>query len=60
MDDYTSKVTMTYKSNLDMVTVEFDSTEMNGKEMFLKWVGFMSAIGYNLDRAEMESMWNGE
>ena len=59
-DDYTSKVTWTYETNHGKVTFDFDSTEMNVKEMFLKWVDFMCAIGYNLDRAEMESMWNGE
>jgi len=33
---------------------------MDTQEMFFKWVDFMNAIGYNLNKAEMESMWSGE
>ena len=43
-----------------MVTFVFDAFQMDTQEMFMKWVEFMNAIGYNLDKAEMESMWNGE
>ena len=41
------------------VTFTFDASGMNTKEMFMKWVQFMNAIGYVLDPAEMESLWNG-
>jgi len=42
------------------IVFAFDTVQMDHQEMFMKWVEFMNAIGYNLDKAEMESMWNGE
>ena len=47
-------------SDHDIVVFQFDAFQMDTQEMFMKWVDFMNAIGYNLDKAEMESMWNGE
>ena len=44
----------------DKVTLEFDNYDMPSFEVFMRWVRFMNAIGYNLDQEEMEKMWNGE
>lgn len=44
----------------DRILFEFDADEMDVRDMFFKWVDFMSACGYVLDKAEMEAMWNGE
>lgn len=44
----------------DKVTVEFDNHGMPISEVFRRWMHFMNAIGYNLDKAEMEEMWRGE
>ena len=49
-----------YETDSEVVMLEFDMSEMDTKEMFLKWVSFMNAVGYVLDPAEMESMWSGE
>jgi hypothetical protein len=42
------------------IVFAFDTFQMDHQEMFLKWVDFMNAIGYTLDKVEMEKMWNGE
>ena len=47
-------------SDYDTVSFQFDAFQMDAQEMFIKWVDFMNAIGYNLDKVEMEKMWNGE
>lgn len=44
----------------DKVTFEFDNDGMPAFEVFMRWVRFMNAIGYNLDQEEMEEKWNGE
>ena len=44
----------------DKVTFEFDNDCMRSFEVFMRWVRFMNAIGYELDPVEMEAMWNGE
>ena len=44
----------------DKVTLEFDNYDMPSFEVFMRWVRFMNAIGYNLDQEEMEEKWNGE
>ena len=44
----------------DRVTFEFDNDCMSVEQVFMRWVRFMNAAGYNLDQAEMEDMWNGE
>jgi hypothetical protein len=44
----------------DTVIFAFDTFQMDHQEMFMKWVDFMNAIGYTLDKVEMERMWNGE
>lgn len=43
----------------DRITYEFDNDCMHVREVFMRWVRFMNAAGYNLDQAEMEDMWNG-
>lgn len=58
--DIEQNVTWTYKSGDERITFEFDMNEMDHKEMFMMWVKFMNAVGYTLDAAEMEAMWNGE
>ena len=40
------------------VVFSFSALNMNAEEMFMQWVRFMNAIGYVLDPAEMEEMWN--
>ena len=44
----------------DKVTVEFDNYDVPPAEVFMRWVRFMKAIGYNLDPEEMEAMCKGE
>lgn len=48
-----------YASPHNTITFEFSSDCMDAQEMFMNWVAFMNAIGYNLDKVEMENMWNG-
>jgi len=43
----------------NIITFEFLSDGMDAQEMFMNWVAFMNAIGYNLNKVEMEEMWNG-
>ena len=52
---------MTWKSQSgqDVVSFEFNSTDMDVQQMFFKWVDFMNAVGYSLDRDEMFDMWHG-
>jgi len=40
------------------VVFAYDAVEMDTQEMFMMWVRFMNAIGYVLDPAEMEDLWN--
>ena len=58
--DFKQKVIWTYDNETDVVTFEFDSCERDAKEMFMKWVCFMNAIGYILDPEDMEKRWSGE
>lgn len=44
----------------DRVAFEFDNDGMPAFEVFMRWVRFMNAAGYNLDQAEMEAIWKGE
>lgn len=60
MIDFKQKVIWTYDNETDVVTFEFDSCERDTKEMFMKWVCFMNAIGYILDPIDMEKMWDSE
>ena len=53
-------ITWTYEHNDEKITFEFDMDGVSHKEMFMKWVDFMNAIGYTLDKVEMEAMWNGD
>ena len=52
-------ITWKYQSGDDVVTFEFNNTDMDMQQMFFKWVDFMNAIGYPLDRDEMHDMWHG-
>ena len=54
-----SFVTWEYQIGEDVVTFRFNSTDMDVQQMFFKWVDFMNAIGYSLDRDEMFDMWHG-
>lgn len=54
-----SFITWEYRVGEDVVTFRFDNTDMDVQEMFFKWVSFMNAIGYSLDRDEMFDMWHG-
>lgn len=49
-----------HKTPHNIITFEFLSDGMSAQEMFMSWVAFMNAIGYNLNKVEMEEMWNGE
>ena len=49
-----------YETPHNTITFEFLSDGMDEKEMFMNWVAFMNAVGYNLDKVEMENMWNSE
>jgi len=60
MREMTQRVFWKYETDSETVMFEFDMYQMDHKEMFLKWVSFMNAVGYVLDPAEMEKMWNGE
>lgn len=42
------------------INMKFDNQDMTPFEVFMVWIHFMNAIGYNLDKAEMEEMWRGE
>ncbi len=53
-------ITWKYEHVDEKITFEFDMDGVSHKEMFMKWVDFMNAIGYTLDKVEMEAMWNGE
>jgi hypothetical protein len=54
------RITWTYRFGDEKVIFKFNMDNMNHKEVFMKWVDFMNAIGYTVDPAEMEAMWNGE
>ena len=54
------KVTWGYESEHVKVQFEFDSSELDTKEVFMRWVQWMNSIGYILDAPEMEAMWSGE
>lgn len=54
------KIIWKYEYEDEKVAFEFDMGGMTHKDVFLMWVKFMNAIGYTLDAAEMEAMWNGE
>jgi len=54
------RITWTYQYADEKVIFKFSMDAMTHKEVFMKWVDFMNAIGYTVDRAEMEAMWNGE
>ena len=54
------RITWTYRFGDEKVIFKFSMDAMTHKEVFMKWVDFMNAIGYTVDPAEMESMWNGE
>lgn len=54
------RVLWMYDTDSEIIKFEFDMNEMDYKEMFMKWVSFMNAIGYVLNPTEMEKMWNGE
>jgi hypothetical protein len=54
------RITWTYRFGDEKVIFKFNMDNMTHKEVFMKWVGFMNAIGYTVDPAEMEAMWNGE
>lgn len=54
------KVVWEYDSGGDVVVFEFDMLQMDTKEMFMKWVCFMNAVGYVLDPIDMEKMWDSE
>ena len=54
------RITWTYRFGDEKVIFKFSMDAMTHKEVFMKWVDFMNAIGYAVDRAEMEAMWNGE
>ena len=60
MREMEQRVFWKYETDSEVVMFEFDMYQMNHKEMFMKWVSFMNAIGYVLDTVEMEKMWNGE
>lgn len=54
------KVVWEYDSGGDVVVFEFDMLQRDTKEMFMKWVCFMNAVGYVLDPIDMEKMWDSE
>lgn len=54
------RITWTYRFGDEKVIFKFNMDSMTHKEVFMKWVDFMNAIGYTVDPAEMEAMWNGE
>jgi len=57
--DLEQKVVWSYKDRGgETITFRFDITGMSDQQMFMMWVKFMNAIGYSLDPAEMETMWN--
>ena len=60
MREMEKRVFWKYETDSELVMFEFDMYQMGYKEMFLKWVSFMNAVGYVLDPVEMEKMWGGE
>ena len=53
-------VTWKYECGKDTVTFQFDMDGETPEDMFFRWVEFMNAVGYNLNKTEMYEMWNGE
>jgi len=53
-------VTWKYECGKDTVTFQFEMSEADQEEMFMRWVDFMNAVGYTLNSTEMYEMWNGE
>lgn len=49
----TQRVLWMYETDSEIVKFEFDACEMDHKEMFMKCVSFMNAIGYAFDPVEM-------
>ena len=56
--EMTQRVLWMYETESEIVKFEFDMHQMDTKEMFMKWVAFMNAVGYVLDSVELEKMWN--
>jgi len=55
-----STIIWKYIDGEDTIIFEFNNSELDTKDLFFRWVNFMNAIGYNLNKVEMENMWNGE
>jgi hypothetical protein len=53
-------VTWKYECGKDTVTFQFEMEGESLEDMFFRWVDFMNAIGYTLNKTEMHEMWNGE
>ena len=41
-----------------VTTFDINTEQADAKDMFMHWVRFMNAIGYNLNPVEMEDMWS--
>lgn len=48
-----------YEFGKDTVTFQFGMEGETVEDMFFRWVDFMNAIGYSVDKSEMYDMWHG-
>jgi len=53
-------ITWKYECDGDSITFQFDMEDESVEDMFYRWVDFMNAIGYSVNKTEMYEMWNGE
>jgi hypothetical protein len=53
-------VTWKYELGFDTIIFQFDMEGETVEDMFIRWVHFMNAVGYTLNKTEMYEMWYGE
>lgn len=53
-------ITWKHEVGNDTVIFQFDMEGETVEDMFFRWVDFMNAIGYSVNKDEMYEMWNGE